>query len=205
MVDKAVIYNKHPGESSVPLTVRIDWLPEGTIRPLMYWTPDGSCYQVRHVCEMTPLALLKDRGEGLRFKVRAEAIKTPEPYVDYQFTQHETYLYFANKWFCEKNIIDGRYAHKGKEYIPVTLDIFPDSEYELVYFKVKGIRYIVEETIAKEPRGSFNAGGTGMWHKVKVRQVNADNDEDPDPLKSIRRMAALYFELNKWFVTIKTA
>lgn len=205
MADKAVIFSKQAGEPGVPVTARIDWLPDGTIKPLMYWTPDGSCCQVRHIYEMTPLAFLKDRGEGLRFKVRAETTETPDPYSDGRSAQHETYLYFAHNWFFGPNIVDSRYGHKGKEYIPVTLDVFPDCEYELVYFKVQGIRYIVENTIAIEPRGSFHAGGAGVWHKVGARQVNDEDDEDPDPCKSVRRMAALYFELNKWFVTIKTA
>ena len=79
-------------------------------------------------------------------------------------------------------------------------DVFPDSGYELIYFIVRGTRYIVEKTIFVEPRGSFHAGGIGVWHKVEARQVNTDDDEDPDPGKSIRRMAAIYFEINKWFV-----
>jgi len=65
---------------------------------------------------------------------------------------------------------------------------------------------MVEKTIAVEPRGSFHAGGAGLWHKVEARLVNADDDKDPDPNKSVRRLAALYLELNKWFVSIaKTA
>jgi hypothetical protein len=62
---------------------------------------------------------------------------------------------------------------------------------------------MVEKTIAVESRGSYHAGGTGRWHKVEARQINDNDDEDPDPIKSIRRLAALYFEVNKWFVTIK--
>ena len=204
MADEIVIYSKNPGEPCVPLTIRIDWLPDGAIRPLMYWFPDGSCYQVKRVYEMTPIAFLKDRGEGLRFRVRSEVARTPEPCSDGQFTQHETCLYFADNWFCGKNIVDGRYGHKGKEYIPVTLDVFPNCEYKLRYFKVNGMRYMVEKTIEVEPRGSFHAGGAGVWHKVEVRQVNDNDDDDTDAFKSIRRMAAVYFELNKWFVTLKT-
>ena len=86
----------------------------------------------------------------------------------------------------------------------MTLDVFPNGEYELVYFKAHGARYMVERTVAVEPRGSFDAGGVGVWHKVEARQVNTDDDEDPDPLKSIFRKAALYFEINKWFVRVKT-
>ena len=204
MDDKFIIYCKQIGEPSVPVTIRVEWRPDGTIRPLLYWTPDGSCYQVIHIYETTPLALLKDRGEGLRFRVKSEVIETIEPYSDFRFTRHEAYLYFADGRFCEKNIIDGRYGHKGKEYIPVTLDVFSNSDYELVYFMVQGSRYMVEKTIAVEPRGSYSAGGVGVWHHVEARRVNADNDDDPAPDKSVRRHAAIYFEINKWFTTIKT-
>lgn len=204
MADKTIIYIKQIGEPCVPVTIRIEWHPDGTIKPCLYWMPDGSCYEVKYILEMTPLAFLKDRGEGLRFKIRAELIETPEPYSDCQFTQHETYLYMADTQFCGKNIIDDRYGHKGKEFISVTLDVFPNCEYELVYFIAQGKRYMVEKTIAIEPRGSFHAGGVGVWHKVEARQVNADNDDNPDPVKSIVRISALYFEINKWFVTVKS-
>ena len=203
MTDKTIVYVKNYGETPIPVTVRIEWLPDGKIEPLMYWTPDGSCYEIKPDYEMTPLAFLEDRGEGLRYKVRAELIETPEPYSGHQFSRHETYLYFADNWFYGKNFIDERYAHEGKEYIPVILDVFPDGDYEIVYFQVRGRRYAVEKTVAVEPRGSFYAGGVGVWHKVEARQVNEYDDEDPDPNKSVRRMAALFFEVNKWFVTIK--
>ena len=205
MPEKTIIYSKRSGESPVPVTARIDWLPDGTIKPCLYWTPDGSCYKIKHVYETTPLAFLKDRGEGIRFKVKSVVAEAPEPYSDHQYTQHETYLYFADNWYCGKNFIDGRYGHEGKEFIPVTLDVFPNGEYELVYFKAQGTRYIVEKTIAIEPRGSFHAGGIGVWHKVKARKVNANDDEDFDPSKSTLRMVALYFEINKWFLPIKPA
>ncbi len=205
MADKIIIYSKQTGEPRIPVTVRIEWLPDGTIKPRMYWMPDGSCYTVKQIFETTPLAFLKDRGEGIRFKVRADVTETPDPYYDNRFTQHETYLYFADSMFCGKNIVDGRYGHAGKEFIPVTMDVFPNREYELVYFKVHGTRYMVEKTVAIEPRGSFCAGGVGICHTVEARQVNPDNDEDPDPQKSTHRMAALYFEINKWFVTVKNS
>lgn len=202
MADRIVLYGKQSGEPSVPLTIRIEWLPNGTIKPLMYWTPDGACFRITTNCECTPLAFLKDRGEGLRFKVKSELIETPEPDDDLLHTRYETYLYLADKRFSERNIIDERYGHAGKEFIPVTLDVFPDGDYELVYFWAAGARYAVEKTIATEPRGSFHAGGTGIWHKVEVRLVNADDDDDPDPQKSVTRIAAIYWELNKWFVSI---
>jgi hypothetical protein len=92
----------------------------------------------------------------------------------------------------------------SSDLVPVTLDVFPDAGYELVYFVARGTRYMVEKTVAVEPRGSFSAGGAGVWHKVEARQVNADDDEDPDPDKSAGRTAAVYFEINKWFVSVKT-
>ena len=203
MADKYVVYIKQTGKPRVPVTVRIEWLPDGRIIPQMYWTPGGSCHQVRFIYEMTQCAFLQDRGEGIRFKVRAEIIETSEPYDELLHAQYETCLYFADNWFCGKNFIDGRYEHTGKEYIPVTLDVFPDGAYELIYFWVQGMRYMVEKTVAVEPRGSFDVGGIGIWHKVEARQVNTDDDEDPDPRNSVRRPAALFFEVNKWF-TAKT-
>lgn len=206
MTDEVVIYSKRSGEPIVPLTVRIDWLPDGRIIPLLYWTPDGTCYKVTVLFECVPLAFLKERGEGLRYRIRGEVIETPEYDDDMLHTQEETYLYFSDSRFYQKNIIDERYEHTGKEYIPVTLDVFPDGDYELIYFQVHGERYVVEKTSGIEPRGSFKAGGIGMWHKVRARLVNADDDDDPDPHTSIRRTAALYWELNKWFVCVaKTA
>lgn len=186
----------------VPVTVSIDWLPDGTIKPRMYWLPDGTCYEIISQLECVSLAYLRECGEGLRFKVRSEIVKTLEPDDERLHTQYETYLYLADKRFCEKNIIDSRYGHAGKEYITVTLDVLPEGDYELLYFWVRGARYKVEGTNEIEPRGSFNAGGVGLWHKVEARLVNADDDEDPDPQKSVRRLAALYLELNKWFVLV---
>jgi len=137
--------------------------------------------------------------------VIAELIDMPEPDDDLLHTLRVTYLYLADNWFCGKNIVDERYGHTGKSFIPVTIDIFPNCEYELVYFTAKDARYIVEDTIAVEPCGNFYAGGVGVRHKVEARQVNANDDEDPDPNKSVRRQAALYFEINKWFVMVKSA
>lgn len=202
MADRIVLYSKQSGKPSIPLTIRIEWLPDGSIKPLMYWTPDGTCFRVTANCECTLLAFLKDRGEGLRFKVKSEIIETPEPDDEILHTRFETYLYFADSRFSEKNIIDERYGHTGKEYITVTLDVFPDGDYELVYFWAAGSRYSVEKTIAVEPRGSFHAGGVGVWHKVEARLINEDNDDDPDPHKSVIRLAAVYWELNKWFVSV---
>ena len=85
----------------------------------------------------------------------------------------------------------------------MTLDVFPDGDYELVYFWARGARYMVEKTAAVDNRGSYKAGGVGVWHKVEARLINPDDDEDPDPLKSVRRMVAVYRELNKWFIRIE--
>jgi len=198
----AVIYSKRSGEPRVPLTIRIDWFPDGTIKPLLFWTPDGACYKVISQYQGVSLAFLKERGEGLRFEVTGEVIESDDE--DLMYSRYETYLYLADSRFYQKNIIDERYGHAGKEYIPVTLDVFPDGDYELVYFWCRGARYMIEKTIAVEPRGSFRAGGAGLWHKVEARLINADDDEDPNPNKSVRRLAALYLELDKWFVTIST-
>jgi len=224
MESKTVVYSKQSGGEIVPVTVRVEWFPDGKIKPRMFRTPDGSCYEIREVCEMTPLATLKDRGEGLRFKVRAKAAETPEAYAGAVadadtgayaetcadavadagglYTRLEAYLYLADNLFCGRNIIDARYGHMNKEFIHVTLDVFPDCGYEIAYFTVQGSRYKVEKLIAMEPRGSYNAGGAGVWHKVEARLVNAGDDEDPDPGNSVRRMAALFFEVNKWFVVV---
>lgn len=204
MAEEIVVYCKQSGEPLIPLTVRIEWLPDGTIKPLLYWTPDGTCQKIVSLSPSVPLAYLKDGGAGLRFKVLGEIIETPEPDSELLHAQVNTYLYLADRRFCEKNIIDGRYGHAGKEYVPVTMDIFPDGDYELLYFWARGLRYMVEKTEEIDYRGSFQAGGIGVWHKVEIRQVNADDDEDPDPQKSNRRTGALFFELNKWFVTLKT-
>ena len=204
MTDKAIVYIKQTDEPLIPVTARIEWQPDGKIIPLMYWTPDGCCHQVRHIYEMTPCAFLKNRREGIRFKLRAEITETPDLDDSILHIQYETYLYFVDDRFCGKNFIDGRYGHTGKEYISVMLDVFPDGDYELIYFRVQETRYMVEKTIAVEPRGSFHAGGVGIWHKVEARLVNAEDDEDPDPNNSVRRIAALYFEINKWF-TVKAS
>ena len=203
LADKTIIYIKQTDVPIIPVTARIEWLSDGKIKPIMYWTPDNACYEIKHIYESTVLAFLKERGKGIRFKIKAELIEQSEH--DSQITLHETYLYFADNRYCEKGFIDERYGHSKKEYIPVALDIFPDGDYELVWFWVGDNRYMVEKTLAVEPRGSFHAGGIGVCHKVEARLVKADDDEDPDPQISIRRLAALYRELNKWFVAVNVA
>lgn len=203
MVEESVVYRKQSGEPRVPLTVRIEWLANGTIKPLFYWTPDGACYKIISLLESVPLAFLKQGGEGLRFKVEAQLIEMPETDDELLYTQYETYLYLADSRFYQRNIIDESYDHAAKEYIPVTMDVFPDGDYELVYFRYRDTRYMVEETLDIEPRGSFHGGGTGVWHKVEARLINANDDNDPDPYHSVCRLAALYFEINKWFVAVK--
>jgi hypothetical protein len=188
------IYGKQSGGAPVPLTVRVDWLPDGAIRPRLYWTPDGSRHEVTRVFESVPMAYLRDRGEGLRFRVRAKIAETPEPYSPMRNARFDSYLYLADNRFCGGNIVDGRYGHPAKEYIPVTLDVFPDGSYELVQFSVGGTQYCVEKTLNVEPRGAYQAGGVGVRHKVEARRAN---QEDID-----KRHAALYLEVNKWFVSV---
>ena len=202
MKEKIIVYIKQTGEPPTPVTVRIKWMPDGVIKPLLYWTPDGSCFQVKHIYESTALAFLKDRGEGLRFKIKGAVIKTPEPYSELLHTQHETYLYFTDKWFSGKNFIDGRYGHAGKTYITVILDIFPNGDYELIYFWFNSMLYEIEKTTAIEPRGSFEAGGVGIWHNVDIRLID-ENKIKPSLKKFFQNTAELYFEVNKWFVSTK--
>lgn len=202
MENKAVIYCKRSIEPSIPLTTRIDWLPDGTIKPRMFWTPDGACYKVVSLFEGVFIDFRKERGEGLCFNVVGEVIDTPELDDDLLHTRYETSLYLADSRFCQKNIIDKRYGHAGKEFITVTLDVFPDGDYELVYFLCRGARYKIEKTVMVEQRGSFQAGGAGLWHKVVARLVNEDNDDDPDPKECVQRLGALTLEFNKWFVHV---
>ena len=182
------VYIRQPGGSGVPVTVRAEWLSTGKIIPRLYWTPDGSCHKIDRVYETVPMAFLKSRGEGLRFKIEATASDTDH-------IRREFYLYLADNLFCGKNIIDSRYEHESKEFIPVTLDIFPNCEYELIDFEARGVKYAVEKTIAVEPRGTIHAGGVGIWHKVEARRCDCENT----------RIAAVYFEINKWFVRVKAA
>jgi len=202
MTNKPIVYSRQPSETLIPLTARIEWSPCGEIKPLMYWTPDGSCYGVKQVYESTKIAFLKDNGVGIRFRLRAELLERPD--YETPYFRHETYLYFADNRFSEKGFIDERYDHGGKKYITVTIDVFPDGDYEPVYFRVDDKRYMVERTLEVEPRGSFRAGGIGVWHKVEARLINDYNDECPEPFKSVRRTAALFWELNKWFVVVGT-
>jgi len=202
MDGKTVIYCKQPGEPPTPVTVRVEWQPDGKIVPLKYWTPDGICFKVNSIYEMTPLAFLKDRGEGVRFKIKSEIIDLPEMDENFLHFQYETYLYFADNFFYRKGFVDGRYGHSGKEFISVTLDFFPDAGYELICFHVRGERYIVERKLQTEPRGSYLAGGVGIRHCVEARPAGADGGENPRPYAAAR-VVALYFEVNKWFVTLK--
>ena len=197
------VYLKEPGEPSVPVTVRIRWLPDGKINPLMYWTPDNSCYEVKKVYERISLSLLNERGAGLRFRIRAVIEGGAEQYTDNHFiAQHETYLYLADSFFSGKNFIDDRYEHDAKEYIPVTMDVFEDCDYELISFKVKGIEYDVKKTLDIKPKGSFYAGGIGIWHKVEAEAQQADTDCFT-PHEVITR--GIFFEINKWYASISKA
>ena len=199
------IYIRQPGEQPVPVTAQIIWLECGAIKPLMYWTPDGSCYVVEKIYEKISLASLQNKGVGIRFKVRAVAKEGPEHFIDYHHvTRHETYLYFADNFFNGKTFIDDRYGHTGKVFIPVTLDVFPDGGYEIICFEALGNRYAVDKTLEIELAGSFNAGGIGIRHKVEARQVDSQGN-DINPLKSIVEMRALFLEVNKWYVAVRGA
>ena len=200
-----IIYEKQPEYRRIPLTVNADWLPDGTIVPCYYWTPDSARFKVLHIYECVPMAYLKDKGEGLRFKVRARLEETVEDGSDLPHTQYVTYLYFADNRYCEKTIVDARYDHAEKLYIPVNMDIFSDGNYELISFWFLNTRYRVEKTLDIAHRAAYRVGGVGLRHQVEARLVNANDDEDPDPGCSIRRMAALYFEINRWFLAVNTA
>jgi len=204
MNNEQTVYINQFNQAPIPVTVRADWLADGTIKPFMYWAPDNSSYMIKNIYESVPLALLKAKGEGIRYRVSAEAEDAYE-HRDMNQMRYENYLYLASSRFCEKGFIDQRYGHAGKKYIPVTLDIFPSGDYELVYFWVDDKRYMVEKTIKIEPRASLSAGGMGIWHKVEARLVNPHDDESPFPNKTICRQAALYMELNKWFVRVDVA
>jgi len=185
------IYIKQPNERPIPVTVRIEWLPNGKIKPLMYWTPDNSCYVIKHIYESTLLAFLKEKGEGIRFRVKAEIEGAPN-YMDY--ARHEVYLYIVDNRFCAKNFIDGRYANPLKEYIPVVLDVFPDAEYELVSFRVGQNCYMVEDTLDVEFRSSYKIAGMGIWHKVRVRMMDEECCH-----------ASLVWEMDKWLIYKKAS
>jgi len=199
-MQNVVVYGKQTDGPGVPLTVRIAWLPDGSIKPLLYWTPERACYKIERLYECVPLAFLHNGGEGLRFNVKAVVIETPEPFTNPEYEKSQTYLYLTNNRFCEKNIVDDRYVYEGKEYIPVVMDVFPDGEYELIYFWTCGKRFKVEKTALIEPCGAFQAGGVGLRHSVDARQIHEEDEEDIDPANSVRRPAALFLELNKWFV-----
>ena len=205
-MSKIIIYEKQPECRPVPLTVNADWNVDGQIVPRYYWTPDGSRFKVLHINECVPVAFLEEKGEGLRFKMRARLEETVEEGTDLHHAQYETYLYFADNRYCEKTIVDARYDRAEKLYIPVNLDIFSDGNYELISFWFLNARYRVEQTLDISQRAAYRVGGRlGLRHKVEARLVNAHDDDDPDPDQSIRRMAALYFEINRWFLAVKTA
>jgi len=96
MTSKTVVYCKQDGEAPIPITVRIKWLADGTITPLKYWSPDGSCFDVVHIYDRVLLAHLKDHDKGIRFKVIAELVDMPDSNDELLHAQYETYLYFAD-------------------------------------------------------------------------------------------------------------
>jgi len=197
-----MIYCKQPGEEPIPITVRLKWLPDGTIHPLCYWLPDDSYHEIKYIHNMTPLKYLRDGGVGVRFKVSTTAPGGQRSFRcdDKGIVLYDNCLYLADNRFCGKPFIDERYSHNAKEYIPIVIDVFPNGEYGLVSFWVQGVRYSVEKTLEVAKRGSFAAGGIGLRHKVEARLVNEDDDECPDINNSVRRLAALYFEVDKWWV-----
>ena len=199
--NKIIVYSKKNESHIVPVTARIGWRKDGKIVPIMYWTPDSKCFRIKHIFDMTPQSFLKNKGEGIRFFVKSILTDTAEQDSVNLNTCHESYLFFADNRFYGKNFIDGRYGHARKEYIPVMLDVFPDGGYEIIYFWVKNKRYIVEKTLNIEPHASYYAGGFGLRHVVYARLVNADDDNDPDPDNCIQREAALFLEVNKWFIS----
>lgn len=75
MADEIVIYSKYDGSPRIPLTVRIDWLPDGTIIPLLYWTPDGTCYRVNIVYECVPLPFLKNAARDCDTEYVGKSLK----------------------------------------------------------------------------------------------------------------------------------
>gem|GEM_PF-1501567 len=215
MAERIVVYSKENG-ALTPLTVRVDWLPNGVIRPRMYWTPDGSCLRITQVAECVRLGHLKETGAGVRFRVTAQMaepgdlpapfsykkVATPLPAALARkrswdsFPEYELYLYLADNFFCAANILGDEYAHNAKAYIPVTLDVFPSGDYELVGFEAGGVCYTVDKTYSVRPGGSYKAGGAGLRHEVEATaQAAANADAAPNS-----RRAALYLELNKWFV-----
>lgn len=204
-MSRIIVYEKQPEKERVPLTVNADWLPDGEIVPRFYWTPDGTRSKVLQVYECVPIAYLKDKGTGLRYKVRAEVeelIETDDVLLN---AQYDTHLFFKSNRYCEKTIVDARYDHPEKLYIPVNMDIFPDGTYELLSFWCRDNRFRIEKTLDISHRAAYRVGGVGLRHKVEVRMVNAKDDNDPDPEHSIRRVAALYFEINRWFIAVNSA
>ena len=64
--NKIIAYSKWGEKTQTPVTARIKWLADGTIEPQMYWMPDCSCFQVKHIYECTALAFLKEKGVKTR-------------------------------------------------------------------------------------------------------------------------------------------
>jgi len=182
-----VVYIKQANEPPIPVTVRLEWLPNGKIKPIMYWTPDNSCYEVKHVYESTSLAFLREKGVGIRFRVRAEMREMPD---NTSCARHETFLYLADMRFCESGFIDDRYSHPNKKYVTVTVDVFPNAEYELVRFCVGDECYVVERTLKVEPRALYRVGGIGVWHRVDVR-ANSGGEW---------QRKAVFWEVGGWYV-----
>jgi hypothetical protein len=202
---KATVYGKPMGGAPVPMKVRVEWKADGLISPTLYWTPDGTCYQVKPGCKSVQLAYLKDRAVGLRFEVRSKVIHTPHPYPELHYALCEAYLFLEDGRVCEKNFLDARYQNPKKSYITVEIDFHPNGEYDLAYFRHQDERYKIEAVSEIDHHGAFLAGGVGIRHKVSVRKVNPHDDDDPDPDNPDVRVTAIYWERDKWFISLKAA
>jgi len=156
----------------------------------MYWTPDNSCYVVKHIYESVRVSFLKENGVGIRYKVKAELEEMPDNTSN---ARHEIYLYFADNRFCEQGFIDERYSHPSKEYVPITMDVFSGGDYELISFRLGDNCYVVEKTLKIEPRALYLDGVMGVWHKVIARLVGGNDDGET-------RGVAISWEVDRWFV-----
>ena len=100
---------------------------------------------------------------------------------DLAYVQYERHLYFSDNRIREKTIVDVRYDHDGKLYLPVNRDIFSDGDYELISFRCFHSRYHVKKILDISRRTAYRVSGLRLRHQVEARLVNADDDDDPDP------------------------
>ena len=69
--------------------VRADFLPDGSIRPLMFKKEDGEKVLIDRVLDVRPAPALKAGGQGIRYVCRAEE-KTVYLFLD------------RERWFLEE-------------------------------------------------------------------------------------------------------